>query len=169
MNVYFSKLLAFIVLASFLSPLYACGHLTFEERFQREKDIIEEESAFVMGVAMEADLIFIAFVIDEILREPKQEVGDNFFDVEFDEIQVLKGEFYSNIYWVEKDLRVIVSCEKQINPIGSLDAADKYLVYVKNGEILRARPFEQMPVFTEADELKALDAALSKRNINESD
>lgn len=159
-------ILFFLLLSS--NQAFSCTDLPYEERLELAHSVYNSEVNFVKEVANKADLIFVATFLTEKLREPERKDADNYYFIEVDKIKLLKGDFYSNIHWIEEYSDVLsFGCHSdEVDKSINLYSGYKYLFYVRGGEILRAKLFEQHPYLSETEELKMIFEAVDAKESN---
>lgn len=90
--------------------------------------------------AREADTILKARVVNVTERVNDENRTTKYFDVELDNVDVLKGAFLEGqrLFWKENLETITIGCSQSI----FIDAIDlmpsyPYLLYIKDGEIIR--------------------------------
>ncbi len=161
---------AFSVLLACAAPaVQACGPHSFEANAWREHRVLQDarERDFIAATAAQADVIAIVEVTEGGRRN--SDAGDA--NARFRVVRVLKGKANDAITATWHDARARRAAEQQRRDVAensvtmfgcwpdddfdqvNFEYAESYrfLVYLRNGRVLRANPFHQGPSPIDAD------------------
>lgn len=110
--------------------------------------------------AREADTILKARVVNVTERVNDENRTTKYFDVELDNVDVLKGAFLEGqrLFWKENLETITIGCSQSI----FIDAIDlmpsyPYLLYIKDGEIIRQNDIgPYFPTLTGEEEIELI-------------
>ncbi len=139
----------------------ACQVLSFEEEMKHSKEAKALAIAHAQKSAREADTILKARVINVTERAYDQSVSATYFDVELDNVDVLKGTFFEGqpLFWKE-NMEITIGCDPSIYIDNiHLMPSYPYLLYIKDGEIIRQNDIgPYFPTLTGEEEIELIGA-----------
>ena len=153
------------IISSFLlfsASTNACQVLSFEEEMEDYKETKALAIKHAQKAAKEADTILKARVVNITERVSDENTPTLYFDVELDNIDVLKGAFFEGqrLFWKENLETIAIGCSQSMY----IDAIDlmpsyPYLLYIKDGEIIRQNDIgPYFPTLTGEEELELIRA-----------
>lgn len=153
------------IISSFLlfsASTNACQVLSFEEEMEDYKETKALAIKHAQKAAKEADTILKARVVNVTERVSDENSTAQYFDVELDKVNVLKGAFFEGqrLFWKENLETITIGCSQSMY----IDAIDlmpsyPYLLYIKDGEIIRQNDIgPYFPTLTGEEELELIGA-----------
>ncbi len=148
-------MLSLLVLSS-AAPAMACAILSPEQVAQKRKEGLETMKKDVRALMDEADQVFIGYLgkltFYEETREPEAQFPNivHVHQAHFRNVQQIKGTYKHDqpLEFVTSTTRIVIGCGykdvRDSNP-GEHGAGETYLVYAKDGKILRANRLPRPP------------------------
>ncbi|NNJ73024.1 MAG: hypothetical protein HKP09_07565 [Enterobacterales bacterium] len=146
--------LLLLILSMIPVSIFACQFTS--EGFEKA---LKEHRQFVESIIQKSDTIVEIFV-DSVEQVKSEKSGFNKYQATVSNVEKIKGEFDNRVFWYKPIEQIVImgSCDNLYwDNNTSLDEEESYLVYLKKGEVLRARVIE-LPEFSYEDERKLLKA-----------
>ncbi|VXB61983.1 hypothetical protein [Massilia sp. 9I] len=149
-----SLLLSVLVLSS-AAPAMACAVLSPEQVVQKRKEGLEKMKTDVRALMDEADQVFVGYLgkltYREETREPDARIPIivHVNQAHFRNVQQIKGRYKDDqpLEFVTSQNRIMIGCGGEIrdtNP-GDHGAGETFLVYAKDGKIIRTNLLPHVP------------------------
>ncbi len=138
----------------------ACQILSFEEEMEDYKETKALAIEHAQKAAREANTILKARVVNVTERVNDENRTTKYFDVELDNVDVLKGALLEGqrLFWKENLETITIGCSQSM----FIDAIDlmpsyPYLLYIKDGEIIRKNDIgPYFPTLTGEEEIELI-------------